>query len=210
MSDDALRAAREQAAGLEPYSAAACSGAEFAAENEGSSGHFALPFLGTNVHISYPEFDFTSQAQLPPHVKALLVYYLARCDGSRPSGEWTSFADLPDGRFYAAAFQGYTGDALVRRLAENPDGVSAAIAALGGRSLATSELATNADAAWVVPALPRVPVALVWWNADDEFPARAELLFDRTSRNHLPIDGCAVVGSWMTSMLVAEVERSRG
>ena len=90
-----------------------------------------------------------------------------------------------------------------------PDGIAAAIASLGGRPLTSAELATNADAAWVIDALPRVPVALLWWDADDEFPARAELLFDRTATNHLPTDGCAIVGSWLTTRLVAEVERHR-
>jgi hypothetical protein len=211
VSDDALKAARLQAAGLEPGSACARSGATFAPDaDDADRGAFALQFLGETVPIRFPEFSFAADSRLPAHVQALLVYYLARSDSSRPTGEWCSFADLPEGRFYAAAFQGYTGDALVRRLAEKAEGLPDAIASLGGRALAPSELATNADAAWLVPALPRVPVALVWWDADDEFPARAELLFDRTARSHLPIDGCAVIGSWMTAMLTAEVERQTG
>lgn len=209
MGDDALRVAIQQAAGIDPVSACELSGAAFEAERPDDSGTFLLPFLGQAVRIRYPDFAFDADSPLPPHVRALLVYYLARSDGSSPTGDWRAFADLPDGRFYAAAFQGYTGDAIVRRLAEKADGIAAGIAALGGRALAPSELATNADAAWVVPALPRVPVALVWWDADEEFPARAELLFDSTARNHLPTDGCAVVGSWLTSMLCAEVERQQ-
>jgi hypothetical protein len=210
MSDDALKAAIEQAAGLEPLSACARSGATFSADpDDTDSGMFSLRFLGEAVAISFPEFGFATDSRLPAHVRALLVYYLARSDSSHPTGEWTSFADLPDGRFYAAAFQGYTGDALVRRLADKAEAIPAAIASLGGRPLAASELATNADSAWLVPALPRVPVALVWWDADDEFPARAELLFDSSARNHLPIDGCAVIGSWLTAMLAAEIEQPR-
>lgn len=36
--------------------------------------------------------------------------------------------------------------------------------------------------------MPRIPVTLILWLADDEFPARAELLFDSTCEQHLPID----------------------
>jgi hypothetical protein len=60
-----------------------------------------------------------------------------------------------------------------------------------------------------VPGLPRVPVAVLWWDADDEFPARAELLFDQTAPKHLPIDGSAVLGSWLVTRLIAEVEDTR-
>jgi hypothetical protein len=37
-------------------------------------------------------------------------------------------------------------------------------------------------------ALPKVPVTLLLWTADDEFPARADLLFDATAPRHLPTD----------------------
>jgi len=35
---------------------------------------------------------------------------------------------------------------------------------------------------------PRIPVTLILWLSDDEFPARADLLFDSTCEQHLPID----------------------
>lgn len=205
VSENALNAARELAAGMDPTTAASHSGARY--EGDASHGRFMLRFLGDEVAISFPEFDFDAGCSLPPHVRALLVHYLARSAGAEPVGPWQAFADLPDGRFYARAFQGYTGDALARRLADRT-GLDARVAVLGGRTMAREELATNADGAWFVPGLPRVPVAVVWWDADDEFPARAELLFDASASSHLPTDGCAVLGSWLTTRLVAEVERS--
>jgi hypothetical protein len=207
VGDDALRVARELAASLDPTTAAERCGALFESDSQGQ--RFCLSFLGADVEIGYPQLDFGPSAQLPPHVQALLVYYLATCDGSRPTGEWHAFADLPDGRFYSRAFQGYTGDALSRRVGERSTGLSLAVEALGGRGLSPAELATNADCAWVIPALPRVPVAVVWWDADDEFPSRAELLFDATAPNHLPTDGCAVLGSWLTGRLAGAVESGR-
>jgi hypothetical protein len=209
VSDDALRAARELARGLDPAAAAKRCGARFEAGADGGDGLFKLPFLGEDAAIRFPQLDFTSDSPLPPHVQALLVYHLATSDGSRPTGDWRAFSDLPDGRFYSRAFQGYTGDALVRRLAGDSTGVSDAVTLLGGRALLPDELATNADTAWIVEALPRVPVAILWWDADDEFPARAELLFDQTAPSHLPTDGCAVLGSWLITRLAAEVERRR-
>lgn len=44
------------------------------------------------------------------------------------------------------------------------------------------------DASIELLPMPRIPVTLILWLADDEFPARAELLFDSTCERHLPID----------------------
>ena len=43
---------------------------------------------------------------------------------------------------------------------------------------------------------PRIPVTLILWMRDEEFPARADLLFDSTCDLHLPAD---VV--WSTAMM---------
>ena len=37
-------------------------------------------------------------------------------------------------------------------------------------------------------ALPRVPVVMVLWQADEEFPARLSCLFDASIEQHLPLD----------------------
>ena len=207
MGDDALRVARELMAGVDPAAAAERCGAEFSGNED--CGFFELGFFGATVRIDYPRLEFERECALPPHVQALLVYYLATSDGTPPPGDWCSFADLPNGRFYSRAFQGYSGDALSRRLGEQSDGLDTAVISLGGRMLSSEELATNADSAWVVPGLPLVPIAIVWWDADDEFPSRAEYLFDATAARHLPTDGCAVLGSWLTTCLISIVEASR-
>lgn len=36
--------------------------------------------------------------------------------------------------------------------------------------------------------LPRIPVIIILWLSDEEFPARTNLLFDSTSESQLPID----------------------
>ena len=44
------------------------------------------------------------------------------------------------------------------------------------------------DAAIVLFPLPKVPTTMILWVEDDEFPARADLLFDATCTAHLPLD----------------------
>lgn len=44
------------------------------------------------------------------------------------------------------------------------------------------------DASVQLVPFPRLPVTLVLWKADDEFSARADLLFDATCEQHVPAD----------------------
>jgi hypothetical protein len=183
MAESALAAARERAAGMDPERQARAAGARFDAPGTDSAvGRFTIPFLGADVAIAYPDFE--------------LAYYLALSDGTQPRGEWTSLGELEGGTFYVTAFRGYTGVALARRFGQGVEELERRVEVLGGQPVEGL-----GDRAWRVPALPRVPIALAWWDADDEFDAAADLLFDVTALDHLPLDGCAVLGSWLTSML---------
>ncbi len=44
------------------------------------------------------------------------------------------------------------------------------------------------DAAIKLVPVPRVPVTIILWRGDDEFPPRADLLFDSTCELQLPVD----------------------
>jgi hypothetical protein len=48
--------------------------------------------------------------------------------------------------------------------------------------------------------LPRVPVTLILWFGDEEFPARADLLFDSSVELQAPLDI-----AWSAAMLSALV-----
>ncbi len=195
MAEGALDAARQLASAIAPGKAAERAGCVFEGDEE--AGVFRVGFLGEEVSVTYPEFEVMGGAgPIPPHVAALLVYYLGTTDGTAPEGRWVSFAELPDGSFYSRAFRGYTGELLAARFGDDFPALGAAAATLGG-----AELAGLADAAWRLVALPRVPLAVLWWASDEEFPARADILFDSSATRHLPLDGCAVLGSWVTARL---------
>lgn len=195
MSAEAVRVARAKVASRNPMTSATNSGTAFSGNPE--RGTFELEFLGAKVMLSWPELELAEHsAVVPEHILALLLYYIGLCDGTRPTGRMISFAELPDGRLYVQAFRGYTGAALVRTFRDTPQLLGDALEAIGGRPVEGV-----GDRAWRILALPLVPVTLVWWDADDEFDARAEIMFDASVSHCLTTDGCAVLGSWLTSVL---------
>ncbi|MDM8526392.1 DUF3786 domain-containing protein [Desulfococcaceae bacterium HSG8] len=59
-----------------------------------------------------------------------------------------------------------------------------------------------ADAAYAFKITPRIPVAVLYWENDDEFPAESKILYDESVTEHLAsdtifalaVDVCARIG----------------
>jgi hypothetical protein len=58
------------------------------------------------------------------------------------------------------------------------------------------------DRAYEFPFFPRLPVRLLLWLADAEFPARVVFLFDRTADQHLQLDGLWALGKALVNVLL--------
>lgn len=127
---------------------------------------------------------------------ALLLYYLLTADDSLLSGKWISFADLPDGRMYNAAFQGYSGDEVVKAFGFDLDEFRSACLKAGGEPIEIG------NASFVFQALPRVPLMLTYWLGDEEFPSSCKVLFDESASHYVPIDACAILGSMLTRKVI--------
>jgi hypothetical protein len=98
--------------------------------------------------------------------------------------------------FYVQAFQGYTGGRLVRELQGGIDGFRQGAESLGGEPL---ELG---DAGYAFTIFPRVHLALVYWEGDDEFPSQARVLFEDSAARYMSTDGLAVLGSQLVGRLL--------
>jgi hypothetical protein len=166
-----------------------------------SRGEFRLTLWDTEILVTYPlleAYDLHDDL-LPIPVQALLMYYFATANGTPLTGKWVSFADLPDGRMYAQAFQGYSGDKIVRTYGVDISAFQKACKLAGGHKI------KMADAAYIFHGLPRVPLLSTYWLGDEEFPSTCKILFDSAACNYLPIDACAILGS----MLVRRIVRPR-
>ncbi len=160
-------------------------------------GEFHIPFWGKAVILTWPNLTGYSDTddELPPMIQALLLYYLTTADGTVLTGKWVSFADLPDGRMYNAAFQGYSGDEIVKTFGFDLPAFSSACLKAGGKP------AEVGSASFVMQALPNLPLLVTYWLGDEDFPSSCKVLFDSSATHYLPIDGCAIAGSMLTKKL---------
>lgn len=193
------------------------------------AGELHLTCLGDAVRVSWPELVAYPEAAVGPStggstespqasgasgsgtsvdvqpcradLQGLILYYLALADGTPLIQHWIAFRELPDGWLYHQAFQGYTGDELVRTWGNDLEAFVAAASRLGGRPLDGSGTSLG-DAAFAFDLLPRVAVAVVYWAGDEEFPPHAQVLFDAAASHYLTTDGLAVLGHHLMHRLV--------
>lgn len=161
-------------------------------------GELHIPFWEDVCILSFPDLIGYNNHDdlLPDFQQALLLYYLNTADGAPITNKWVSFADLPDGRMYNAAFQGYSGDEIVKAFGFDLEAFKSACLKAGGKPV---ELGS---ASFTFQALPRVPLMLTYWLGDEDFPSSCKILFDESACHYLPIDACAILGSMLVRKLV--------
>jgi hypothetical protein len=134
--------------------------------------------------------------EMPSFIQSLVLTYLMTADGTTPSSRWIGFRELPDGMFYAQAFQGYSGGRLVRELEGGIEAFRRAAERLSGEPLAMG------DAGYTFTVLPRVHLAIVYWEGDEELPSQARVLFEDSASHYLPTDGLAILGSQLIGKIL--------
>ncbi|MCJ7823560.1 MAG: DUF3786 domain-containing protein [Anaerolineales bacterium] len=159
-----------------------------------------LTYWGKSVALSWPALEAFSPPEGQPcstFDTAMLLYYLNTADGSPLADRWIGFRELPDGGFYHQAFQGYSGNQIARVFGDEPETYALAAKAIGGQSLPAL-----APHAYLFHPLPKIRLAATLWPGDDEFPAKASVLFDAACGHYMPIDGLALLGAGLARRLI--------
>jgi hypothetical protein len=171
-------------------------------------GTFYLPFWGQEVSLTYPEFvgrDNRTGKILGIMAQALLAYYFTISDGTDQTDQWISFSELPDGKFYTAAFQGYTGGELVKTFGNDEHGFAKSATRIGGWRPRLDKVL--GDEAYAFQVFPHVTLLVVCWLGDEDFPPSYRILFDAAVSHHLSTDACAILGSTLTRRLIKAYEQ---
>ncbi|ADK83458.1 conserved hypothetical protein [Desulfarculus baarsii DSM 2075] len=131
-----------------------------------------------------------------------LAYYLTHGGNGQPAGRFAPYRELPGGADFARSL----GQIVDARIAQSFSGrtatLEAACLALGGRGLAGQEI--SCDVGHVFEALPKIPMMLTFYDADDEFPAEAKVFYDAAAPNFLDLECLASLGM----ILALELERA--
>jgi hypothetical protein len=163
---------------------------ERAAVVQDEGGSFVVPVLGSSIVVDPVGRTITGSSLESTFVltktayfsRLSILYYLTGAKNVPLSGRLLGPAELKAGQFFAGGSHRLPLDRIATRFGDDPDGFLAQAAAFGGIRR------EYGDAAVELWPLPRVPVTLILWRHDEEFPARSYLLFDETCELHLAAD----------------------
>ena len=162
----------------------------------GEESSFRVPFLNRIYAVGYPDFKFSdlteSDMEIPIQEQILILHYLLAPNTVPLSGQWVSYREIPGASFYFSAFVKRAIDPLKNVFGQNPSNLSNAADHLDGKPIEPG------DVGFEFAVLPKVPVQLVLYAGDDEFPSEANILFDQSIGEILSPEDIA----WLAGMLV--------
>ena len=174
---------------------------------DAAAGCYSVPLLNRRVRVnpaarSVEWGDGVAGGERPPGYNATLasVVYLLEAQEMYLAGEWVTGGSLPAGAFFFRGAHAMPTTEMARRFGKDPAALLATGARLGGKP------GDMGDACVELEALPRVPIRVVLWQGDDEFPSRATMLFDRLVDAHLPLDALYCLAQHVASAVVREGE----
>jgi hypothetical protein len=107
----------------------------------------------------------------------VLCKYILLYPGHEPTqGDWTAFKDFKDAAPLVTLFSNTKEQVIARDFSGEGDKLESACNTLGGRPVKTE---LSYDIMMKLHPLPKVPVLLLFNDADDEFPADCKVLFER-------------------------------
>jgi hypothetical protein len=157
-----------------------------------------LKYLGGDLLFSFPSGTLTVFQGDPISLREeiFILHYLENASGAPLTGNWISFSEIPGGAFYYPVFAKRCQSVLVKTFGQDLGRLHSLIANGQADPLGIGDVGLRL---WV---LPRVPLGLLVWRGDEEFPAEGKVLFDSSVSQYLPVEDIVVLAETLVWKLV--------
>lgn len=164
-----------------------------------SGGTIELLVLNRPITITWPEGKIMAPAgtkELSFQEQGLVMHYLIQAKGAPITETWITFREIPSGEFYYSAFVKRAKEPLVKTFGDQPDLLVELGLKMGGTR------GKEGDASLYFKAFPCIPVCLVLWAGDEEFPPDGNILFDASISKYLSAEDIAVLSGMIVYPLI--------
>lgn len=159
-------------------------------------GALEVPYLEMRLTVDVAKGRVSAGGEEAEQPLAILaLHYLLGCGERQPSGKAVPFTYSPGGELYFPAFKKRTIDRLAEEFGPSPARLVAAGLRLGGEPCEIGSACVR------LRLFPKLTVAVIVWEGDDEVPAAANMLFDELALEILPTEDLAVAGSLVSTRL---------
>ncbi len=120
----------------------------------------------------------------PPHeyLDLFAIYYLLRVKDIPLQKEWVSEKDLPGGPTFFRGPHLIPTDLISKQFNNDLQKFRIRCTQLGGKPI------DMADAAYRFSITDDIPMAILYWTGDEDFPPEAKILYDRSIAEQLSLD----------------------
>ena len=155
---------------------------------------FSFELFGTKTKVTYPDFVITPE---PNMWLALTVFqYMDEADGTPLQEGRMSLSEFKEGGLIRGSSFDRENDKILRQLTsgKNPEEIKQAFLEEGGELLEG-----KADLCMMFSFLPKFPLYLNLWFADDEFPASCKVLFNPSAEHYLKVEAAGTIAGILLS-----------
>jgi hypothetical protein len=125
--------------------------------------------------------------EIPIRDGILILHYLAQAKGTPLANEVIAYKQLPEGSNYFPTFYKRAIKPLVDHFGQQPHRLIDVAGRLGGYKVDYGDVAVK------INAFKLVPITLVLWQGDEEFPPTGSILFDVTVSDYLSTEDINVL-----------------
>lgn len=191
---DGEEQAWQELAELDPEKVCRRSQADFNA----AEGHYVLALFGDRLFVSPREQRIRADSaiavvllnELPHYARLAILNYLLHAQDIPPTGNLMNPREIKGVQIFSEGSHVLPLDRIIESYDSSITAFRERGLALGGQQM------EYGDASLRLLPFPRIPVVIILWRGDEEFPARADILFDDTCSRHLPTDIL-----WSTAMM---------
>jgi len=152
---------------------------------------YSVNYCGMHYSIEQDSGIITpsdSAEKLNNNDETLIMQYLTQSSGIPPRGKWINFLQLPGGELHLLPFKNDALYPLAKMFGTDADAFFSVSRSFSGERIEVGDYAV------LIPAFPKIPLVVALWMADDEFPAKSNILFDETAPLHLSTASLWVLG----------------
>jgi len=158
-----------------------------------------IPLFGKPYKVSGAGISDPDGKQPMLDICVILCKYILLCPKISPKGQnWVSYRDLKDSGPLTSYFVNDVERAIATQFNGRLGDMKNAGRTLKGYS---PDIEVSYDLSMQFDALPKIPVVMLFNDADDEFSATCSVLFERRAENYLDPECLAMVGRCLFTYL---------
>ncbi len=158
-----------------------------------------VPLFNRQYTVSSKGIACPDGKQPPLEINVVLCRYLLMCPDPEPSqNDWVSFKDFRDSGPLVTFYLNDVENPIAKHYSSKTGELKKACNIFNGTQ---PEIDLSCDLTMQIISLPKIPMLLIFNDADEEFPASCSVLFKKSADKYLDCESLAILGALFSNFL---------